>query len=87
VQIALEHLAIDRVILAGIPMSAEAESLYGRGDWGNGHVGTYRDGWAKAYAAIVGKVRSVSGWTKGLLGEPSAEWLGTASQISRQARP
>lgn len=82
VQMALERMDCDRVILAGVPMNADAQSLYGPGAWGQGHVKTYRDGWLRAFPRIVDRVRSVSGWTRELLGYPSSEWLGTVRHLA-----
>lgn len=81
-QIALEEMGAERVILAGVPMQADAQALYAKGPWGQDHVKTYRDGWLRAFPKIVGRVRSVSGWTRDLLGYPSTEWLGTGPQLA-----
>lgn len=81
-QIALEELEVERVILAGVPILPEARSLYGPGPWSEEHVDQYRAGWLKAFPRIVGRVRSVSGWTRDLLGYPSTDWLGTGPQLA-----
>lgn len=82
VQIALEWFGVDRVILAGIPMTADAGSLYGPGNWSENGVSTYRRSWAQALPALVGRVTSVSGWTSDLLGHPSTEWVKGARQLA-----
>jgi hypothetical protein len=65
----------DRVVLCGVPMAGN-ESLgvdeilaYPTG------YEVYRIGWEKHYDEIKDKVRSMSGWTRELLGEPTEEWL------------
>jgi hypothetical protein len=35
----------------------------------------YRGGWLSEQPVIMDRVRSVSGWTMELLGEPTVEWL------------
>ena len=35
----------------------------------------FRKGWIAKYAQVMGKVKSMSGWTKEFLGAPTVEWL------------
>jgi hypothetical protein len=84
VQIALNELRFERVILAGVPMDHAAGTIYKlhpryRGKWANGYEDRYRRGWEKALPRLSGKVKSLSGWTRDLLGEPSKDWLSPLS--------
>ena len=77
VQIALEELGFDGVILAGVPIDADAgtmapeHSLMTDAD----RVNRYRPEWHLAFPSIGERTRSMSGWTRELLGEPTPEWL------------
>ena len=76
VQIALDELGCAGVILAGVPMDASAGTNYGKENWATEKfVDDMRQGWLKAKPQIGARVRSMSGWTRELLGEPTAEWL------------
>ena len=83
VQIALEELGAEGVILAGVPIDAghgarSPHSLMGE----PARVERYRAEWIKALPAIKHRVRSMSGWTRDLLGAPSPDWL---TQLTEQA--
>ena len=54
-------LGYDKIILCGCPMDGAYEQ--------------FRQGWQAHLDEYVGKVRSMSGWTKNFLGEPTGEWL------------
>lgn len=75
VTVALDGLELSRVILAGIPIDGSphahaADELTWRSE-----VNIHRRGWQKRYDRLVGRVASMSGWTRELLGPPPAEWL------------
>lgn len=63
----------DRIILAGIPMQAEGAHFFNPASWGE--VGSFTEAWKIALTRIAPFCRSMSGWTKQLLGAPSTEWL------------
>lgn len=68
------HLGLDRMVLAGVPMDPDAGHVVrGRAPW----MGTrsYRKAWVKHHDHIADRVRSMSGWTRDLLGAPTPEWL------------
>lgn len=77
VQIALEELKFDGVILAGCPIDADAgtlapeHSLMTDAD----RVERYRPEWRLAMPSIGARTRSMSGWTRAILGAPTKEWL------------
>lgn len=62
------------VVLAGIPMDGQKHFTRGK-SWIEGASGSYRHGWIDALPYIKDRVRSVSGWTKELLGQPTPEWI------------
>lgn len=72
VKVAMEA-GFDRIILAGIPMQAEGAHFFNSASWGE--VASFTEAWKIALPLIAPHVRSMSGWTKELLGYPSAEWL------------
>jgi hypothetical protein len=79
VQIALEELGCHSVILAGCPIDSAQGCAYrmkpGQTKWANGYEERYRKSWRIAHHTIKDRVRSMSGWTKELLGAPTPEWL------------
>lgn len=63
----------DRVVLAGVPMQREANHFSRGRPWTD--VDQFMPAWTVSKPYIIGKVKSMSGWTKEFLGEPTAEWL------------
>jgi hypothetical protein len=66
----------DRVVLAGIPMDPTMPHFHGAHSykpWDDGR--NYLRHWRDNYTKLEGRVKSLSGWTKELLGEPTEEWL------------
>lgn len=75
VQIALDELGFAGVILAGVPMDAGAGTNYGRETWADDEfVAKMRPEWLRAMPTLKDRTRSMSGWTRALLGEPTSEW-------------
>lgn len=64
----------DRVVLAGVPMTVET-GHFARGKPWVGR-GSFMIGFEKSIPYWAGRVRSMSGWSKEILGEPTPEWLG-----------
>lgn len=70
-----------RAVLCGVPMeSAHHVAGRSRATWNNQRwpereVRNYRDGWMLNRNRIAPFVRSMSGWTRDLLGEPDELWL------------
>lgn len=74
IQVAIDQLKAEKTVLAGIPMQAAA-----------GHFGTDEDVWREADTywrtweanldKLMGRVKSMSGRTREVLGEPTKEWL------------
>jgi len=74
VTIALEKLKIEKIVLCGVPMDTQG-NVDGRDEWAMKEVAIHREGWKKHLPKIKDHVRSMSGWTRELLGEPTREWL------------
>lgn len=67
VKFALEHLQASEVILAGVPIDP-GPHYYGSDGWQAAI--RFRRAWEFATPTIKGRVRSLSGWTRELLGDP-----------------
>lgn len=70
-KVALEQGAT-RVVLAGVTMSGQAGHFVRKAPWQA--ASGFQKAWTRNRDALA-NVRSVSGWTRELLGAPSAEWL------------
>lgn len=77
----LIELGCTTIVLAGVPMSS-GERHYNLGEeWR--HAPRYYIGWKQNHQEIAPFVRSMSGWTKQLLGEPTREWLSQHNERRR----
>lgn len=72
VKVAMES-GFRQIVLCGVPMTAEAGHFVRHRPWNDAR--TFHRGWLVHRPAIAPFVRSCSGWTAELLGEPTAEWL------------
>lgn len=74
VQVAILEMGYDRVICCGVPMS-ENPHYFDKKAWSV--ASNYRRGWRQAAKSqrLEGRVKSMSGWTRELLGEPTKDWL------------
>lgn len=77
------HDGFDKIVLAGIPMTADAghflpesKNTLGavRGKVWTGHA-AFVSGMNESIPRFMGKVKSMSGYTKQVLGEPTPEWF------------
>lgn len=72
-----------KIILCGVPMDESPYSMtpnipgLSMGNF-QSHVNAYRRGWVKSHALLKDQVRSMSGWTREMLGAPTEEWLADA---------
>ena len=66
---ALFKLGYDKVVLIGCPM--DMGNILNK----NQSYSIFRKGWLHFKSDLVGKVKSMSGWTRELLGEPTKGWL------------
>jgi hypothetical protein len=62
-----------RIICAGVPMEPDAGHVVRQQPWTE--CMRYRKGWEDHMMAIMGRVRSMSGWTAARLGMPDTAWL------------
>ena len=69
-------IVADRAVLCGIPMDPEMPHYHNRKHgkpWKEGRL--YKPHWQDAKHQLIGKVKSMSGWTKELLGTPTLQWV------------
>lgn len=72
-QVALQELGADGVVLCGCPLTPEAAHFFNGAPWTDADV--FRRGFEAAHPVIRDTVRSMSGWTRDLLGLPDPQWL------------
>jgi hypothetical protein len=60
-------LGYDKIVLCGCPLIGKSPK--------NNKYEDFHQGWEATDKGILSKVRSMSGWTRELLGEPTEEWL------------
>ncbi len=72
-KVALIDMGFDRAVLCGVPMTAEQGHFFDARQWRGARA--HRKGWEQALPHIADKARSMSGWTRELLGAPTKEWL------------
>lgn len=75
-QIALDDAAATHVILVGVPMDPTMRHYHDNKKGNPWKDGTHYHGhWRQRLSVLNGRVKSMSGWTKDLLGEPTKRWL------------
>lgn len=72
-QVALSHLGARGVVLCGVPLDADRAHFFNGAPWTDADV--FRRGFEAALPVIRETVRSMSGWTRDLLGFPDPQWL------------
>lgn len=72
VTVALEGLGCDRVVCCGVPLT-RTPHFDRKANWQDAK--RYHYAWERKLPVIRDKARSMSGWTRGLLGEPTVAWL------------
>jgi hypothetical protein len=72
VRVALKE-GFDKIVLAGVPMDGKFGHITRKEKWTNDV--SFRSGWRQRQSEIAPFVRSMSGWTKEILGVPTPEWL------------
>ena len=75
VQVAL-HVC-EKAVLCGIPLTNTAQYDTGK-EWKDALQ--YREVWEQMFDKMKDRIKSMSGWTQHLLGEPTKEWLGNGEQ-------
>lgn len=72
-QVALLKLGYSQVIVCGMPLEDSPHYFDSEQWWA---APNYRRGWKKAVGGeLSGKIRSMSGWTRELVGPPDSGWL------------
>lgn len=70
------QLGYERIVLCGCPMDADSEHMEPNGKARFAKAAeSFKRGWTSAFPEINGKVKSMSGWTRALLGEPEEGWF------------
>lgn len=72
-KVALIDLGHDRAVLCGVPMDEASGHFFDPSVWRG--AASHQRGWKQALPTIKDRARSMSGWTRELLGEPTTEWL------------
>jgi hypothetical protein len=73
VTVALLALECDKVVLVGVPLERERAHYDDKRVWVE--ADRYRSAWQRYLHAMSNKVKSMSGWTRQLLGAPDVEWF------------
>lgn len=77
VTVALE-VGADRIVVCGMPMESQPH-FHGINPWEE--WSSFRQAWEDHHEEMDGRVRSMSGWTRQLLGAPSPEWLAAGAAV------
>ena len=77
VQIALKYFSPSKIVLAGIPIDSKYLRHGTATHWAASESGVqrYQQAWLKHRNELKYRVKSLSGWTKDLLGHPSKDWF------------
>lgn len=81
VKAAMELAGAERIVCAGIPLDPDQPHFFeperppekGQSAWSSAKK--YRRGWVEAMGHLKGAVKSMSGWTADVLGQPTRAWL------------
>lgn len=80
------HLGLAPMVLCGIPLRPErAHFDTPKKRWVE--ATQYRPGWIRHLHQMKGKVKSMSGWTGELLGQPTQEWIDSFKGESNGKQP
>lgn len=63
----------ERIVLCGVPMQPDKNHFFSEDQWLDAEK--YHKAWGQRALQLMPRVRSMSGWTMGLLGKPSLSWL------------
>lgn len=73
-------LGFEKIILCGVPMERLGAHYFNKDrPWND--AGIYKASWKRNLDKIAPTVRSMSGWTKELLGAPSLEWVNASIPV------
>lgn len=68
VTVCLKAILCERTVLAGIPLTTEGAHYFDKRRWVEAH--RYRTAWVRYLPELRNRVKSMSGWTRELLGGP-----------------
>jgi len=68
----------DRIVLAGIPLETQEKHFFSADLWHERDQ--FVESWKIAYPCLKHSVRSLSGWTRSLLGSPTPTWFAGSDQ-------
>ena len=87
VKIALEDVGCARVVLCGVPLHsgpyAQPDAGTWQGDWPAREAAIHREGWTRRADQLGARVRSMSGWTRELLGAPTPAFIRGEEELCR----
>ncbi len=83
-QVAILTMGASGAICCGTPLDAEAGHIARPGEWSDGR--RFRSGWRDAMTAAGGRLRSMCGWTRDVLGAPTEQWLTAVSMCNPPGR-
>lgn len=72
-KVALLDLGFDKAVLCGVPMTSVGAHFFDARQWDGAK--SHKQGWREALSQIESRARSMSGWTRDILGEPTAHWI------------
>lgn len=73
-KVALVDLGFDRAVLCGVPMERRAGHFFSAKPWHSAM--RFRKAWIEVLPHIRDRTRSMSGWTRELLGGPTRDFIG-----------
>lgn len=78
------ELNVERIVLAGVPLMKTAKHYDNDRNWDEARA--YQWAWERRRPQMLGRVKSMSGWTRDLLGGPEGEgWLGDSARTAAAA--
>lgn len=69
----LREEGFERIVLAGVPMSASEAHFYSSERWRTANA--YHKGWLDHRSELSPYIRSMSGWTRTMFGEATRQWI------------
>jgi hypothetical protein len=73
VTVAILALGLNKIVLAGVPLVADEAHYFDQRRWTEAE--RYKPHWDRYLHLMRNRVKSMSGWTRQLLGAPDADWI------------
>jgi hypothetical protein len=77
------ELGCERIVLAGVPMLPNCRHFDSDRRWDEARA--YHRAWEARLPLMRARVKSMSGWTRDLLGSPEGEWFGNSTRPTAAA--